>query len=80
MVDCGLWAVDCGGVWRWTDIQGMENIIAWRVWGLGMYCVVLRVHSLLSFFSYFVLRSYRLYSRCRLSEYYTYILCTRYNN
>ena len=50
MVDCGLWAVDCGGVWRWTDIQGIENIIAWRVWGLGMYCVVLRVHSLLSFF------------------------------
>lgn len=45
MVDCGLWT----GVWRWTDSQGMENIIAWRVWGLGMYCVV---HSLLSPFSY----------------------------
>lgn len=72
MVDCGLWIVDCG-VWRWTDIQGMENIIAWRVRGLGMYCVV---HSLLSPFSYL----YRVVIVCMsvftlsLSEYYLYTL------
>ncbi|EYE90861.1 uncharacterized protein EURHEDRAFT_280311 [Aspergillus ruber CBS 135680] len=75
-VDCGLWT----GVWRWTDIQGMGNIIAWRVWGLGMCCVV---HKFIV--SFLVLVQNRVVSICirvialriRLR---TYILCTRYNN